>query len=400
MYNEQLEQLIDAALADGVLTEKEKQILFRKAEALGIDLDEFEMVLDARLFKLQNNKTTLNRINEDISSPVVDNISAGFHRKHEELMKKREELLEKREELLRKRDEILEKTGGAFQRTVVSSTHITNDGVTSNVVIRGNKYMEEYNNINKLKPIGQVIKLPGRRTKYNQEEIEDWKYEERKRLEKECKEYIATILPQTDCEVSDALDFLLNLLPSASVEILLPDRWNNYEYDRELVQRVVPKIKTIIKESEGVYSENDSVMRKIKVTKERLNAIVGALEENINSCNEKLANSDNEFNEKRQAFEKMFAPYKERRKKTWIIFAASLILPWFLAGSGWGWSLALDILVLGGWFIWLIFKGEGNMSEFREARDSEFTEQDKFNAEEKLKKSITLSRKEIGFFKL
>lgn len=53
MYNEQLEQLIDAALADGVLTEKEKQILFKKAQAFGVDLDEFEMVLDARLVKMQ-----------------------------------------------------------------------------------------------------------------------------------------------------------------------------------------------------------------------------------------------------------------------------------------------------------------------------------------------------------
>ena len=52
MYNEQLENLIDAALADGVLTEKEKQILFKKAQAMGVDLDEFEMVLDARLVKL------------------------------------------------------------------------------------------------------------------------------------------------------------------------------------------------------------------------------------------------------------------------------------------------------------------------------------------------------------
>ena len=53
MYNEQLEQLIDAALADGELTEKEKQVLFKKAQALGVDLDEFEMVLDARLVKLK-----------------------------------------------------------------------------------------------------------------------------------------------------------------------------------------------------------------------------------------------------------------------------------------------------------------------------------------------------------
>ncbi len=57
MYNEQLEQLIDAALADGVLTEKEKQVLFKKAQTLGVDLDEFEMVLDARLFKLQKEQS-------------------------------------------------------------------------------------------------------------------------------------------------------------------------------------------------------------------------------------------------------------------------------------------------------------------------------------------------------
>lgn len=51
MYNEKLEALISAALADGVLTEKEKQVLFKKAEAMGIDLDEFELVLNGRLAK-------------------------------------------------------------------------------------------------------------------------------------------------------------------------------------------------------------------------------------------------------------------------------------------------------------------------------------------------------------
>jgi hypothetical protein len=53
MYNEQIENLINMALADGELTEKEKQILFKKAEAAGIDLDEFEMVLEAKLFEKQ-----------------------------------------------------------------------------------------------------------------------------------------------------------------------------------------------------------------------------------------------------------------------------------------------------------------------------------------------------------
>ena len=54
MYNEQIENLIKMALTDSELSEKEKQILFKKAEAAGIDLDEFEMVLEARLFEKQN----------------------------------------------------------------------------------------------------------------------------------------------------------------------------------------------------------------------------------------------------------------------------------------------------------------------------------------------------------
>lgn len=53
MYNEQLDKLIEMALMDGELTEKEKQVLFKKAEAMGVDLDEFEMVLDAKLYEKQ-----------------------------------------------------------------------------------------------------------------------------------------------------------------------------------------------------------------------------------------------------------------------------------------------------------------------------------------------------------
>lgn len=51
MYDPHLERLITAALADGELSEKKKQILFKNAEAKGIDLDEFEMILEARLYE-------------------------------------------------------------------------------------------------------------------------------------------------------------------------------------------------------------------------------------------------------------------------------------------------------------------------------------------------------------
>jgi hypothetical protein len=58
MYNEQLENLINMALMDGELAEKEKQVLFKKAESLGVDLDEFEIVLDAKLFEKKKNNHT------------------------------------------------------------------------------------------------------------------------------------------------------------------------------------------------------------------------------------------------------------------------------------------------------------------------------------------------------
>ena len=61
MYNDQIESLINLALTDGDLTGKEKQILFKKAEMLGIDLDEFEMVLEAKLF---DKKQSLQDVND------------------------------------------------------------------------------------------------------------------------------------------------------------------------------------------------------------------------------------------------------------------------------------------------------------------------------------------------
>ena len=53
MYSKRIEELIDAALEDGVLTEKEKKVLFKNAKAEGIDLDEFEMILDDKVSKAQ-----------------------------------------------------------------------------------------------------------------------------------------------------------------------------------------------------------------------------------------------------------------------------------------------------------------------------------------------------------
>lgn len=55
MLTPELEQLIQFALEDGELTEKERSVLMRKAQEAGMDLDEFEMILDAKLHQVKNN---------------------------------------------------------------------------------------------------------------------------------------------------------------------------------------------------------------------------------------------------------------------------------------------------------------------------------------------------------
>jgi len=56
MYSDKLEKLIDIALEESVLSEKTKQVLYNSAEAEGICLNEFELVLGARIRKLEQSK--------------------------------------------------------------------------------------------------------------------------------------------------------------------------------------------------------------------------------------------------------------------------------------------------------------------------------------------------------
>lgn len=59
MFSKELEEIIDAALADGVLTDKERAILHKRAVAEGVDTDELDLVLDGRLAKLKKQEDWL-----------------------------------------------------------------------------------------------------------------------------------------------------------------------------------------------------------------------------------------------------------------------------------------------------------------------------------------------------
>lgn len=66
--NPEIEKLINMALADGQVTDKEREIILRKAEKLGLDVDEVEMYLEGRLgssninFESSNQNHELNKV--------------------------------------------------------------------------------------------------------------------------------------------------------------------------------------------------------------------------------------------------------------------------------------------------------------------------------------------------
>lgn len=59
MFSKELEGIIDAALADGVITDKERAILHKRAIAEGVDADELDLVIDGRLAKLKKQEDWL-----------------------------------------------------------------------------------------------------------------------------------------------------------------------------------------------------------------------------------------------------------------------------------------------------------------------------------------------------
>ena len=54
----EIEKLIEMALADGQVSEKEREIILRKAEKLGLDVDEVEMYFEGKIHQLEAYKTT------------------------------------------------------------------------------------------------------------------------------------------------------------------------------------------------------------------------------------------------------------------------------------------------------------------------------------------------------
>ena len=65
MFSEELNKLIEAAFVDGVLTEKEREIIKKRASSEGVDIDELELILDAKIQLLSQKHITMHKQNSD-----------------------------------------------------------------------------------------------------------------------------------------------------------------------------------------------------------------------------------------------------------------------------------------------------------------------------------------------
>jgi hypothetical protein len=54
--NSEIEKLIDLAIADGQISEKERSVIYKKSSELGVDLEEVEITLEGKLHQLKNHK--------------------------------------------------------------------------------------------------------------------------------------------------------------------------------------------------------------------------------------------------------------------------------------------------------------------------------------------------------
>jgi len=71
--NQELEKLIEIAFADGELSEREKEIILRKAENLGEDIDEVELILEGKIQQLAKVVDANKEIQEFLSTALSPN---------------------------------------------------------------------------------------------------------------------------------------------------------------------------------------------------------------------------------------------------------------------------------------------------------------------------------------
>jgi hypothetical protein len=75
--NEQLLKFIELCLTDGVITEKEREVIFRKAAEYNVDIDECEIILES-MIQQKNMSQTSTVSNDEVVTDIISNRDSLF----------------------------------------------------------------------------------------------------------------------------------------------------------------------------------------------------------------------------------------------------------------------------------------------------------------------------------
>ena len=81
MYSEQIEQLIKSVIADGVITEKERAVLHKRAAAEGIDEDEIDVYVDGLIAQMKPIEKVDKEKTLNIDTSMLEKVPKGFRGK-------------------------------------------------------------------------------------------------------------------------------------------------------------------------------------------------------------------------------------------------------------------------------------------------------------------------------
>lgn len=142
MYSEEFENLLKEYLTDGIITTKERQVLLKKAQQLGYDVDEVDLYIDAQQQKCDQAVETAAakkrgkvcpRCGASVQSMQLTCPECGFEFNKKEAVSSAQKLMEKLEEIDQKKSASIfsavylgKKTNGQLKAQIVRAFPIPN----------------------------------------------------------------------------------------------------------------------------------------------------------------------------------------------------------------------------------------------------------------------------------
>lgn len=303
MYNEEIERLIDAALLDGKITDRERAVLKNKAVQYGIDSDEFDLELDARLLELD--------------ARLLEEDTKHLEQEHEKAPRSGLDIYE-----IKKQVSIYKQT---FENIVVKE-EVTRSVKTSKFWyknVKGKMFFKDSWEPRKVMEVSDEKTLQAK------------------------KDYIKFLAPQSRDEILAALEFLLSLLPSQ--EEVTKGRSST------IMDAANKRFRSIFDDAKTKNISDAFFSRKL-----------AEFQNDYNELCDRITRDQDEINKEIVVADKKIKIRKIRNWIFLALIPIEWIWLNVLEGWDWWWCLALSIPILGAIVCWMLFVQEDFMGELKE----------------------------------